>query len=127
MIKCVHLECQWPECDKTCGMVPTGDYVIGSSAEEQLIYHLQERINQLLDDRAEMKLLLTDVQRTTALALKPLAWDYDEARACAAVCQHGYTDCVNNPEYERRNHTKYWVEEGMPTSCEECCYDDEDK
>lgn len=127
MIKCVHLECQWPECDKTCGMVPTGDYVIGSSAEEGLIYHLQERINQLLDDRHEMKLLLTEVQRATALALKPLAWDYEEARACAAVCKHGYADCVNNPEYERRNHAKYWVEEGMPTECEECYYDDEDK
>ena len=58
MIKCVHDECQWPECDKTCGMVPTGDYAVGSSAEEQLIYHLQERIAELLADREGTRAML---------------------------------------------------------------------
>lgn len=127
MIKCIHNECQWPECDKTCGLVPTGDYAVGSSLEEGLIYHLQGRIADLLAEREETRALVFEVNRVAKLAARECSWDYDEVKACVKVCKHGYADCVNNPEYMRRYHTECWIEDGMPTECEECYYDDEDK
>lgn len=127
MIKCVHDECKWPECDKTCGFVPTGDYVIGSSAEERLIYHLQERIAELLAEREGTRAMLHEVERVVRQTTRQCSWGYDEDEACSKVCKYGYTDCVNNPEYMRRFHPECWIEDGMPTECEECHYDDEDK
>ena len=48
MIKCIYDECRWPKCYKTCGLVPKEEiHVVGSSAEEGLIYHLQGRIAEL--------------------------------------------------------------------------------
>lgn len=72
MIKCVHDECKWPECDKTCGFVPTSDYVIGSSAEEKLIYHLQERIAELLADRKNTRDMLYEIERLVKKNYSPM-------------------------------------------------------
>lgn len=129
MIKCIYNECQWPECDKTCGMVPIGDYVVGSSAEEQLIHHLQERIAELLVDREGTRAMLYEVERIVKQTTRQCDWGYDEDEACAKVCLYGYTDCIRNPEYLRRHHKEWWKELGMPTRCteENCYYDDEDK
>lgn len=113
MIKCIYDECQWPECNKTCGMEP-----------EELIYHLQARINELLKEREEIRDFFRQAMVKGAQWLER---NYDIDVACARVCKHGYTDCVYNPEYMRRFYPECWIEDGMPTECEDCHYDNEDK
>ena len=129
MIKCIYDECQWPECDKTCGLTPTGDYSLGSCPEEGLIYHLQEQIKELLKANDKLKqqfIAARSAVRHLNASLSVPSYDY------AKFCQFNYNDCVYNPEYIRRNHPDWWVELGMPIDCpncteESCCYDDEDK
>lgn len=116
MIKCIYDECQWPECNKTCGM-----------GSEELIYHLQARINELLKERKEIRDFFRQQMQAMVKGTKWLALDYDIDMACAQACRHGYTDCVYNPEYMRRFYPECWIEDGMPTECEDCHYDNEDK
>lgn len=134
MIKCIYDECQWPKCDKTCGMVPPGDYPFGVCHEEKLIYHLQQRISKL---NAELRNLRLDavalnnvINKNLLRIINPLTnLDAEFECRCAETCLHGYIDCVHNPEYIRRNYPEWWIELGMPIFCdpEKCCYDDEDK
>lgn len=129
MVKCVHNECQWPECDKTCGLVPTGDYEAGSSAEESLIHHLQCRIDELLTANKELRQKITAAKMIVRSFDRNLYIPTEEDIACSKVCLYGRADCVYNPEYIRRNDPEWWVELGMPTECKEesCYYYDEDK
>lgn len=117
MLKCLYNECRWPECDKTCGLVPPGDYAVGSCPEEGLIYHLQNEV-------ARMKnIILTTrihASRINTNALEIL-------KSCPAVdtyertCPYGYQDCVYDPGYLRAFYPEEWVEDGMPTTCGESC------
>lgn len=132
MIKCVRDECSWPECDKTCGLVPSGDYVIGSSAEEKLIYHLQQRIGELLNEQSVIRQNMAAAQYAFDNAYKFFRAPDIEYEACKKACKFGLTDCIHNPEYLRRNYPDWWIELGMPIDCpdcnDKCChYDDEDK
>ena len=133
MNKCIHSRCQWPQCDKTCGLVPTGDYKAGSSEYEPLIKHLIEEIVSL-----KIQLDSTNFWVSAALdSLKPVQTDlthaYNESNTSSyyPTCPHGYCDCVYDPAYIRHNHPKWWIDLGMPTSCNHCLegerYDDEDK
>lgn len=125
MVKCVHNECQWPECDKTCGLVPTGDYEAGSSAEEGLIYHLQHRVDELLAANSNLKSQIKSVKNIVYSMDKALYLPTEEEIACAKVCLYKHSDCIYNPEYLRRHYTKAWIRMGMPTECkEESCYYD---
>ena len=131
MVKCIHDECRWPECDKTCGLVSKEKvYVVGSSAEEGLIYHLQGRIAELKAELTECRNVINDARITLdtmrpALIITSFWDDYERA------CKHGYADCVCDPGYLKKHHNKWWIELGMPTTCDDCdcgeCYDDEDK
>lgn len=130
MIKCIHAQCQWPNCDKTCGMVPTGDYVAGSCAEEKLIAHLQEQIegltNMLHINQQQLAFLSIDLNNN----LKRVR-SLTNIEEYHPTCPHGNIDCVYDPAYIRRYHPDWWVKLGMPTSCQNCPngerYDDEDK
>ena len=131
MIKCIHEECRWPECDKTCGLVPAEkNYPVGASLEEGLIYHLQGRIGELKAELAECHRLMSQVrinarQIDRALIMPPSYDNYERA------CKYGYVDCVCDPGYIRKHHLEWWKDLGMPTTCDECEngseYDDEDK
>ena len=129
MIKCIHDECCWPECDKTCGLTPTGNYEAGSSAEESLIHHLQCRIDELLAANEEFRQKIMAAKMIVRSLEKSLWIPTEEEVAYEKVCLHGWVDCIHNPEYIRRNYPEWWVELGMPTECteESCYYDDEDK
>lgn len=135
MIKCIHDQCRWPECDKTCGLVPTGDYVAGSCAEEGLIAHLQEEIERLHGAFREQKLYLQNARFSCMELSKRLNYAhevlFDSVNGYVPTCPHGYSDCVCDPAYIRRYHPDWWKDLGMPTSCENCPngegYDDEDK
>lgn len=130
MLKCIHDQCQWPECDKTCGLVPTGDYVAGSCAEEGLITHLQEEIaglkNTLIVNQQQLSFLSMDLHDSIKRIRSVSAIeDY------IPTCPHGYCDCVYDPAYIRKYYPDWWKDLGMPTSCKNCPngekYDDEDK
>lgn len=129
MIKCIHDECCWPECDKTCGLTPTGNYEAGSSAEESPIHHLQCRIDELLAANEEFRQKTMAAKMIVRSLEKSLWIPTEEEVAYEKVCLHGWVDCIHNPEYIRRNYPEWWVELGMPTECteESCYYDDEDK
>ena len=133
MLKCIHDECCWPNCDKTCGLVPKEKiHVVGSSAEEGLIYHLQGRVAELKAELTECRNIINDT-RVILDTMRPAlittsSWD-DYERAC----KHGYADCIHDPGYLKKHHNKWWIELSMPTNCDDCdcehgeCYDDEDK
>lgn len=129
MIRCVYNECQWPNCDKTCGMVPEGDYAVGSCAEEALIYHLQKRIEELKNTVWNMRLGVSRIRQDAGQFLNAYHPEPTEYQACSMVCPFGEGDCIHNPEYIRRHYPNWWVELGMPTTCDPnaCRYDDEDK
>lgn len=140
MIKCIHKTCKWPECDKTCGKVPKGDYIIGSSTEEKLIYYLQDQIEKLSKKNKEMfntiqllrSNLTTYIQKPLGQIANELSLEYER------VCPFGKIDCVYDPGYIRHYYPDWWKELGMPTTCShvitdtdgnQYCtsYDDEDK
>ena len=126
MIKCIHDECCWPECDKTCGFaLPSNEH----APEATLIYYLQERISELLAENKELRQKFTAAKMIVRSLDKALWIPTEEEIAYEKVCLHGWVDCVHNPEYIRRNYPEWWVELGMPTECteESCYYDDEDK
>lgn len=131
MIKCIHEECQWPECEKTCGLVPAEEnYPVGASLEEGLIYYLQGRIGELKTELAECKAIMCDWHRN----LNKLAHTIKVPNACddyERVCKYGYMDCVCDPGYIRKHYPDWWKDLGMPITCDECedgsGYDDEDK
>ena len=129
MIKCIHDECCWPKCEKTCGLTPTGNYEAGSSAEEKLIYNLQCRIDELLAANKEFRQKIMAAKSIVRSLERSLYTPTEEEIAYKKVCLHGWDDCIHNPEYIRRNYPDWWVELGMPTECteESCHYDDEDK
>ena len=133
MIKCIHEECCWPECEKTCGLVPAEEnYPVGASLEEGLIYHLQGRISELKTQlknyqdqirMARLEILTADKKLKSFIVSE---WDnYPRA------CKYGYEDCVYDPGYLRKHDLDWWKELGMPITCEHCKdgsgYDDEDK
>lgn len=131
MIRCIHEECRWPECDKTCGLVPAEEnYSVGASSEEGLIYHLQERISALKAELAECHRLMTQARMNAhqidRALIVPSSYDNYER-----VCKYGYMDCVCDPGYIRKHHLEWWKDLGMPITCDECKdgsgYDDEDK
>ena len=132
MLKCKYDECCWPECDKTCGLVPPGDYAVGSCPEEGLIYHLQTKLRNAEVQAAAARVFANRVKNEANLIIESVSKpDYE----CA--CPYGYMDCVYDPGYIRKYHSEWWVELGMPTTCGESCggkeggycshYDDEDK
>lgn len=133
MIKCIHDQCQWPECDKTCGLVPTGDYVAGSCAEEGLIAHLQQTIQDMHLSLNETRLLVLNCRLSLQGATKSLQSiaEHMAPDNYVPTCLHGYCDCVYDPAYIRKYHLDWWIDLGMPTSCKNCPngerYDDEDK
>ena len=119
MVRCRYDDCRYPDCEFTC-----------KKDRDEIILMLQERIKELNEDRRKMFQDITTLMSGLNRLTRGLPQSYmDEYAACAKVCLHGYCDCVNNPEYLRRHHTEYWIEEGMPTECDpnECYYDDEDK
>ena len=133
MIKCIHDKCCWPECDKTCGLVPTGDYVAGSSEYEPLIKHL-------IEETTNLKTQLDSVNFWVSAALKDIthfrlnlenAQSESDTNDYVPTCPHGYYDCVYDPAYIRKYYPNWWKDLGMPTSCKNCPdgerYDDEDK
>lgn len=133
MIKCIYEHCQWPECDKTCGMVPTGDYVVGSSAEEKLIYYLQDELAKLRIRLYQMGNKINgiyDAQYRLRCRIDDVMEECQEDEYTPS-CPHGFVDCVCDPAYIRYYYPDWWVELGMPIKCTDCeggeRYDDEDK
>lgn len=122
MIKCRYIECQYPDCGKTCGM--TDDLSL-------LVAHLQERIKNMKNTQKALSTDIYNMRYTLTRLLDNVTKSFtkEEYIACAQTCLHGYPDCVHNPEYLRRYYPNYWEEIGMPTECieSECYYDDEDK
>lgn len=116
MLKCKYETCCWPECEKTCGLVPAGDYVVGSCAEEDLIYHLQEKIRNVEAKATAARIFTNRVKDEANRVLESLAEPSYEK-----VCPYGYTDCVYDPGYIRKYYPSTWIEMGMPTTCGESC------
>ena len=132
MLKCVYSECRWPDCDKTCGLVPESkDYNPDASAEKDLICHLQNRISELSVELQECHMAMEDarlnIEHIKRTLVTPSYYD-DYPR----TCKFGYNHCIHDPGYIKKYCKEWWIELGMPTTCDEYCklgecYDDEDK
>lgn len=131
MLKCIYNECRWPDCKRTCGLVPESkDYTPDSSAEKNLIYHLQNRISELKVEVQKYHAAIEDAMEESIASIghlkraltTPTYYD-DYPRACKL----GYDDCIHDPGYLRKYCFEWWKELGMPITCEHCEYDDEDK
>lgn len=122
MLKCEYKTCQWPECNKTCGLVPKGDYVAGSCAEENLIYELQKRIEQLQIDAVTARVYANRLRGNLNMLLDTIPQTHDYER----TCPFGYSDCVYDPGYIREFYLDEWIEDGMPTTCGDICGGKED-
>ncbi len=122
MIRCIHTKCKYPDCDFTCEM-----------DRDDIIKMLQEQIESLLVDRETLRGVLWNLYKDAGRIGEYLSPEREFNSACIQACKFGYVDCIHNPEYLRKYHTKWWVELGMPTECRsDCtednfCYDDEDK
>ena len=116
MIKCIYDQCQWPECDKTCGLVPTGDYAVGSCAEEGLIYYLQSELAKITTKASAVNVYLNRIKINANDAHDILVEPLYER-----TCPYGYHDCVYDPGYLRKYHKEDWIANGMPVSCGETC------
>lgn len=118
MINCKYKICQWPECDKTCGLVPTGDYLVGTSEEEELIYHLQNEI--IKKDKAlaalnkAFHLLKNDIITEMKNASEQFMIETSEFEIC---CPLKYPDCGNDPGWRKHFDYEDWVEDGCPSEC----------
>lgn len=128
MIKCIHEECCWPECEKTCGLVPAEEnYPVGASLEEGLIYHLQGRIGELKTELQNTQKMIRDWYN----ASHELIYKINLPSSYEHACKYGYRDCVRDPGYIRKHYPDWWKDLGMPITCDECEdgseYDDEDK
>lgn len=117
MLKCKYTDCCWSECDKTCGLVPPSDYVVGSCAEEGLIYELQRRIQQEKNATITTRIYANRIKGNVDMILDahPGIDDYER------VCPYGYRDCVYDPGYVKTYHKQQWIKMGMPTTCGESC------
>ena len=120
MLKCIYSECRWPDCDKTCGLVPESkDYSPDSSAEKDLICYLQNRISELSVELQDYQAVMEDarlnIEHIKRALVTPSYYD-DYPR----VCKFGYSDCVYDPGYLKKHHNKRWIELGMPTTCDNC-------
>lgn len=131
MLKCIYNECRWPDCKRTCGLVPESkDYTPDSSAEKYLIGHLQNRISELRVEIQKCHAAMGDAMEDARMSIEhikralttPTYYD-DYPRACKL----GYDDCIHDPGYLRKYCFEWWKELGMPITCEHCEYDDEDK
>lgn len=113
MRKCLYEKCQFPNCERTCGL-----------SLEELIVSLQSEIQKLTSERKTMLLYFTNINQYSKLSMDKFNTYENEMRE---HCKEGYCDCVNNPWYLRKFHSDYWKEIGMPTKCAECYYENEDK
>lgn len=117
MLKCKYNDCRWPECEKTCGLVPPGDYAVGSCPEEGLIYELQRRIEQLQCDAVTARVYANRLRGNLNMLLDAIPSSSDYER----VCPYEYMDCVYDPGYLRKYHPETWEKMGMPITCGETC------
>lgn len=120
MLKCTHKTCQYPKCDKTCGL-----------GLEELITQLQTENAQLRQELFNLNLHINSVRYALREADKNLVKCYPSINEYTPTCPHGFVDCVYDPAYLKEYCTEWWIELGMPTSCKNCengeKYDDEDK
>lgn len=118
MIDCKHKICCWPECDKTCGLVPVGDYPVGASEEEDLIYHLQEEIKKRDKFIENIYWTLKDAHNKIDNALIPTYGILKDATAdYEPACPLGYSDCLNDPAWLKYFDYDEWKKDGCPTTC----------
>ena len=100
MIKCRYIDCQYPDCGKTCGM--TDDLSL-------LVTHLQKRIKDLKNTQKIFRSDAYNMRHIIARLLDNVTKSFtrEEYVACTKICFYGHTDCVNNPEYLRRYYPDY--------------------
>ena len=120
MLKCIHKTCQYPNCEKTCGL-----------SLEELIAQLQVENKQLRRELFNLNTNISLVRMNLYEADKRLNKCYPSTNEYTPTCPHGFMDCVYDPAYLKEYCTEWWIKLGMPTSCENCKngerYDDEDK
>ena len=120
MLKCVHKNCQYPDCEKTCGL-----------NLEELIAQLQVENKQLRQELFNLNTNISLVRLSLRETKTRLLKCYPSINKYTLTCPHGFMDCVYDPAYLKEYCFDWWKELGMPTSCENCKngerYDDEDK
>lgn len=104
MIKCIHSECIWPNCDNTCGM-----------DEAQLIAHLQTEVRKYRQEKA-------DILKSFGDYLLPLYRSYEcyVDKPYIPTCPFSEHNCIHDPAYQRKYSPEIWKQHGMPTEC--TCY-----
>lgn len=118
MLDCKHKICCWPECNKTCGLVPASDYPVGASEEEELIYHLQDEIAKRDKLIKNVYRILTNVKTDIFKDLIPLEEALEVTTAdYEPACPLNYTDCLNDPGWLKFWDYDEWKKSGCPEVC----------
>ena len=114
MLDCKYKICQWPDCDKTCGLNPVGDYSTGAA----LIHHLQNEIQKKDKTLSEVYSILGKVKTDIFKDIIPLEEALGVITAeYESTCPLGYTDCFNDPGWLKYWDYDEWKKDGCPMVC----------
>lgn len=108
MLKCDRHICEYPDCEKTCGL-----------SELELIKHLQKQVR---DARVDIRWAESTLYAIRAQVDRVHGEIKQRLPAYEPTCPCGYIDCVGDPAYIRWTNPKWWKELDMPTSCADLNY-----
>lgn len=108
MLKCVHYSCQFPNCDRTCDLIPL-------DSRNDLDY--APLINMLQKTIATQHSKMFELQ-SSIISLRNTILDFPLRTVISLINENPYNDtCVNSPYYQKIHNFDLWVATGMPTEC----------
>ena len=104
MISCPFDKCEYPACDRTCGLDEPG-----------IIAMLQKQIEVLDTYRRNMNLGLLEIRHLEEYLDKLQREGYRDEFNYYEECP--YEDCILNPMEMKQWRTEYWQKKGCPNRC----------
>lgn len=104
MISCPFDKCEYPACDRTCGLDEPG-----------IITMLQKQIEVLNTYRRNMNLGLLEIRHLEEYLGQLQHEGYKDIFNHYKECK--FIDCIHNPMEMKQWRQEYWQEKGCPNRC----------